>query len=225
MIKNTLKQTKFEDKTVKSTQLSLGSSWSSWFPDLSRPYGACVKRGSGKHNYVRSQSFLSESAVKNIHVGRKKDSNIPSPGRTRSVKCPTQGQQRQLNPDPMPCPPPASITLIGALFWYGLKGLFLQHKLVDKIVLDRKNWWRHKQYKRGGSSQALTGGSGGEWDKESIQYSNAMKINTRPLKCNYYFLMRPHVHSTSRVLVIWAQINIIEPCVLDITKKKKAITW
>jgi len=51
-----------------------------------------------------------------------------------------------------------------------------------------------------------------------------MKINTRPLKCNYYFVMRPHVHSTSRVLVIWAQINIIEPCVLDITKGNYLIT-
>ena len=44
------------------------------------------------------------------------------------------------------------------------------------------------------------------WDKESMQYSNALKINTRPLKCNYYFLMQLHVHCTSRVLVIWAQI-------------------
>ena len=57
-----------------------------------------------------------------------------------------------------------------------------------------------------------------------MQYSNAMKINTRPLKCNYYFVMRPHVHSTSRELVVWAQRNILEPCVLDITKGNYLIT-
>ena len=48
MIKNTLKQTKFEDKTVKSTQLSLVSVGLHDFQNLSRPYGAYVKRGSGK---------------------------------------------------------------------------------------------------------------------------------------------------------------------------------
>ena len=57
-----------------------------------------------------------------------------------------------------------------------------------------------------------------------MHYYNAMKNNTRPLKSNYYFVMQPHVHSTSRVLVIWAQISIIEPCVLDVTKGNYLVT-
>ena len=55
--------------------------------------------------YVRSQSFLSKSAVKYLRVGRRKIEISPSPGRTRSVKCPIpQGQQRQSNPHPSPPP-------------------------------------------------------------------------------------------------------------------------
>ena len=73
------------------------SRWLPRFPDLSRPYFACVKRGSGK-TYVRSQSLSSaESAVKSISTSvpcrAKKDSNIPSPGRIRLVKCPTPGRE------------------------------------------------------------------------------------------------------------------------------------
>ena len=40
-------------------------------------------------------------------------------------------------------------------FWYGLKGLFTLHKLADKVVLDRWNWWYHKQWKRCGSAWAV----------------------------------------------------------------------
>ena len=29
-------------------------------------------------------------------------------------------------------------------FWYGLKDPFTLPKLVEKVVLDRWNWWRHK---------------------------------------------------------------------------------
>ena len=36
----------------------------------------------------------------------KKDSNIPSPGRKDQSNALPQGQQRQSNPHPMPCPPP-----------------------------------------------------------------------------------------------------------------------
>ena len=75
------------------------SHWPPWFPDLSRPYVACVKRGSGE-TYVRSQSFSSESVVKSIltSVSRraKKDSNIPSPGRTRLVKFSTPGPKKTI---------------------------------------------------------------------------------------------------------------------------------
>ena len=97
------------------------SRWLPWFPDLSRPYVACVKRGSGE-TYVRSQSLSSESAVKSIPTSvpcrAKKDSNIPSPGRTRLVKCPTPGPTKTIKspPQALPPPPPAGFTLIGALW-------------------------------------------------------------------------------------------------------------
>ena len=72
------------------------SRWPPWFPDLSRPYGACVKRGSGKH--VRSQSFSSESAVKYLHVGRRKIQISPPLGEQDQSNALPQGQQRQSNP-------------------------------------------------------------------------------------------------------------------------------
>ena len=99
------------------------SRWLPWFPDLSRSCVACVKRGSGE-TCVRSQSLSSESAVKSIptcptSVPRqaKKDSNIPSPGRTRLVKCPIPGPTKIIKSlphalPPPPPPPPAGFTLI-----------------------------------------------------------------------------------------------------------------
>ena len=48
----------------------------------------------------------------------KKDSNILSPGRTRSVKCPTPGPTKTIKSPPhalpLPPPPPTGFTLIGA---------------------------------------------------------------------------------------------------------------
>ena len=48
----------------------------------------------------------------------KKDSNIPSPGRTRSVKCPTPGPTKTIKSPPHALPPPpptpCCLTLIGA---------------------------------------------------------------------------------------------------------------
>ena len=124
------------------------SRWPPWFPDLSRPYGACVKRGSGKHMFGLSpfsspepldlicnrlpttwpkndglwrrewsQSFSLESAVKYLHVGRRKIQISPPLGEQDQSSALPQGQQRQSNPRPMPClpsPRPAGIPLIGA---------------------------------------------------------------------------------------------------------------
>ena len=56
--------------------------------------------------YVRSQSFSSESAVKYLHVGRRKIQISPPPGEQDQSNALTQGQQRQSNPHPMPCPSP-----------------------------------------------------------------------------------------------------------------------
>ena len=110
LIKNTLKQTKFEEKTVKSTQFRL-------FPlasMISRSFQtACVKRGSGKHMF--GLSLLRPSRQSNISFRANKDSNIPYPGRTRSVKCPTPGPTKTIQSPPHALPPPAGMTLIGAL--------------------------------------------------------------------------------------------------------------
>ena len=70
--------------------------------------------------YVRSQSFSSIRVGSQISPPRaKKDSNISSPGRTRSVICSTPGPTKTIKSPPHALPPspppPPSITLIGAL--------------------------------------------------------------------------------------------------------------
>ena len=108
------KKTKFEDKTVKSTLLSLVPVGPPWFPDLSRRYGACVRRGREKHMFGVS---LYRPSRQSSPRRAKKDSNIPSPGRTRSVKCPTPGPTKTIKSPPHTLPPsplPTGFTLIGA---------------------------------------------------------------------------------------------------------------
>ena len=63
-----------------------------------------MKRESGE-TYVRSQSFLSESAVNYFDVGRRKIQISPPLGERDQSNVLLQGQQRQSNPHPMPCPP------------------------------------------------------------------------------------------------------------------------
>ena len=111
MIKNTLKQTKFEDKTVKSTQPSLVLIGLHDFLIFSNhmAHASSVEAGnicSVSVFFVRVGSQISPRRVK-------KDSNIPSPGRTISVKCPTPGTTKTIKspphalPPPPPPPPPA----------------------------------------------------------------------------------------------------------------------
>ena len=112
MIKNTLKRTKFEDKTVKSTQLSLvlvGLHDFQIFPDRTA-HARSVEVGnicSVSVFFVRVGSQISPCRAK-------KDSNPPLGEEDQSNALP-QGQQRQSNPHPMPCLPHAGMTLIGAL--------------------------------------------------------------------------------------------------------------
>ena len=87
-------------------------SLASMISHLSRPYGACVKCGSGKHMFGLSLFCPSPQSPRRA----KKDSNIPSPGRTSSVKCPTPGPTTTIKSPPHALPPrPAGIILIGAL--------------------------------------------------------------------------------------------------------------
>ena len=69
--------------------------------------------------YVQAQSFLSESVVKYLHVGRRKIEISPPLGEQDQSNALPQGQQRQSNPHSMPCLPApspcAGFTLIGAL--------------------------------------------------------------------------------------------------------------
>ena len=91
--------------------------WPPWFPDLSWPYGACVCM------YVWSVEVgnICSVPVFFVRVGSqisprraKKDSNIPYPGRTRWVKCPTPGPTKRIKSPPHALSPRAGITLIGA---------------------------------------------------------------------------------------------------------------
>ena len=53
-----------------------------------------------RETYVWSQSFSSESAVKYLHVGRRKIKISPPPGEQDQSNALPQGQQRQSNPPP-----------------------------------------------------------------------------------------------------------------------------
>ena len=59
-----------------------------------------------RETYVRSQSFSSDSAVKYLHVGRRKIQISLPPGEQDQSNALPQGQQRQSNPHSMPCLPP-----------------------------------------------------------------------------------------------------------------------
>ena len=88
-----------------------------------------------QETYVRSQSFSSESAVKYLHVGRRKIQISPPLGEQDQSNALPQGQQRQSNPHPMPCLPPPSLpagmTLLGAL-----EETNERIKNIDKSLLD-----------------------------------------------------------------------------------------
>ena len=97
------KQMKCEDKTVKYTQVSLVL-----IATISRPYGACMKRRSGKHMFGLSLFRLSwQSNTSKTQIS-------PPLGEQDQSNALPQGQQRQSNPHLIHCLP-ASITLIDAL--------------------------------------------------------------------------------------------------------------
>ena len=104
LIKNMLKQTKFEDKTVKSTQLSLvlvGLHDFQIFPDRTA-HAWSVEVGnicSVSVFFIRVGSQISPRRAK-------KELNTPSRGRTRSVKCPFPGPTKTIKSPPHACPNP-----------------------------------------------------------------------------------------------------------------------
>ena len=82
------------------------SRWPPWFPDLSRPYGAYVKRGSGKHMF--GLSLFRSSRQSNISTSDEERFRYPPPplGEQDPSNALPQGQQGQSNPHPCPVSPP-----------------------------------------------------------------------------------------------------------------------
>ena len=71
------------------------SHWPPWLPDLFKPYGVCVKRGSGKHMFGLSlfrpsrQSNISTSGKERFKYPlpwENKISQMPYPGPTKTIK-------------------------------------------------------------------------------------------------------------------------------------------
>ena len=99
---NTLKQTKFEDKTVKSTQPLLV---------LIGLHDFLIFSNRTVHAWSVEAGNICSVSVFFVRVGgqisprrAKKDSNIPSPGRARSVKCPTPGPTKTIKSPPHALP-------------------------------------------------------------------------------------------------------------------------
>ena len=62
------------------------SRWPPWFPDLSRPYGACVKRGSGKHMF--GLSLFRPSRQSNISTSGEERFKYPLPWENKISQMP-----------------------------------------------------------------------------------------------------------------------------------------
>ena len=113
MIKNTLKRTKFEDKTVKSTQPSLVLIGLHEFLIFLKPYGACVKRGSGKHMF--GLSLFRPSRQSNISTSGEERFKYPLPWENKISQMPYPRANKD-NQIPTPCPasphPPTGFTVM-----------------------------------------------------------------------------------------------------------------
>ena len=136
LIKSTLKQTKFEDKTVKST-LALVNGLHDFpdFPDRTRMCQAWKWE-----TYVRSQSFSSESAVKYLHVGRRKIQISPPPGEQHQLNALPQGQQRQSNPHPHALPPPPRRLNIDRCITFYLNSNIQNFLLLTEVICQTPNF-------------------------------------------------------------------------------------
>ena len=111
--KRNLKTKQWNSLSLRLFSLASMTSWS--FQTVRR-----MREAWKRETYVRSQSFSSESAVKYLHIGRRKIEISPPLGEQDQSNALPQGQQRQSNPHPMPCLPPAGFTFIGALCYHYL---------------------------------------------------------------------------------------------------------
>ena len=76
-----------------------------WFPDLSRPCGACVKHGRGKHMF--GLSLFRPSRQSNISTSSEERFKYPLPWENKISQMPYLRDNKD-NQIPTPCPCPAS---------------------------------------------------------------------------------------------------------------------
>ena len=99
-----LKQTKLEDKTVKSIQILLVlvglHDFQIFLDRRAHVWSVEVEKN------MFYLSFFVQVGSQISPRRAKKDSHIPSPGRTRSVKCPTPGPTKTIKSPPHALPPP-----------------------------------------------------------------------------------------------------------------------
>ena len=92
------------------------SHWPPWLPDLFKPYGACVKRGSGKHMF--GLSLFRPSRQSNISTSGEERFKYPLPWENKisQMPYPRANKDNQSPPHalPPPSPLPAGMTLMGA---------------------------------------------------------------------------------------------------------------
>ena len=77
------------------------SRWPPWFPDLSRPYGACVKRGSGKHMF--GLTLFRSSRQSKISTSGEERFRYPLPWANKIHQMPYPRANKD-NQIPTPCP-------------------------------------------------------------------------------------------------------------------------
>ena len=108
------------------------SHWPPWIPDLFKPYGACVKHGSGKHMFGLSLFRLSRQS--NISMSGEERFKYPLPwdNKISQMPYPRANKDNQILT-------PAGMTLIGALM-LTLKGLL--YVMVNATFLGQ-SWTRH----------------------------------------------------------------------------------
>ena len=93
------------------------SHWPRWFPDLSRPYGACMKHGSRKHMFSLSLSRLSRQSSISTSGEQRFKYPLPWENKISQMPYPRANKDNQIStPCPASPPPPLTgMTLIGVL--------------------------------------------------------------------------------------------------------------
>ena len=89
------------------------SHWPPWLPDLFKPYGACVKRGSGKHMF--GLSLFRPSGQSNISTSGEERFKCPLPRESKISQMPDSRDNND-NQIPTPCP-----AMCFAYFWTARK--------------------------------------------------------------------------------------------------------